>query len=115
MASLYAFCGLDCASCEAFIVTQANDEAGQLDLLARWQADYHSPDMTIAAVTCDGCTSSGRLGGYCMECPVRACGWEKGMENCAHCDGYETCETLQGFIADIPVARENLNQIRLGL
>lgn len=115
MTTLYAYCGLDCATCEAYTATQAGDEAAQLDLLARWRVEYDSPEMTIEAVTCDGCTSQGRLGGYCHECPVRACGSEKGVENCAHCDVFEGCELLQDFISQIPTAQANLAAVRAGL
>lgn len=115
MAPFFAYCGLDCAACEAYLATQAEDEAAKLDLLARWRVEFDTPDMPIEAVTCDGCTSKGRLGGYCRVCPVRACGHEKGVENCAYCIEYENCQTLHDFIGMIPVARENLAAIRAGL
>ena len=115
MAAIYAYCGLDCGACEAYLTTQAEDQAAQLELLARWQVEYDSPEMTIESVTCDGCTSKGRLGGYCQACPVHACGLSKGVENCAYCQDYETCQTLHDFIAEIPVARDNLAAIRAGL
>jgi hypothetical protein len=115
MEKLIAFCGLDCAECEAYIATQANDEAAKQALLEKWRAEYDSPDMPAAAVTCDGCTSEGRHGGYCSFCEVRACGEARGVVNCAYCDEYETCETLQGFIGDIPEAQANLAAIRAAM
>ena len=115
MEPIYAYCGLDCATCEAYVATQAGDEAAQLDLLARWRVEYDSPEMTIQSVTCDGCISQGRLGGYCHDCPVRACGVEKDVENCANCDAFEGCELLGDFISQIPAAKENLATIRAGL
>jgi len=81
-------------------------------LLEKWQVEYNAPDMTLTSVTCDGCTSSGRLGGYCDACPIRACAVEKDVVNCAYCDQYETCETLQPFITDVPEAGKNLAEIR---
>ena len=115
MDSLIAFCGLDCAQCDAYQATLAGDEAAKLVILEKWREEFDAPDMPLAAVTCDGCTSSGRLGGYCHDCPVHNCGRAKGVANCAYCDAYETCETLQGFIANITGARENLAAIRAGL
>ena len=115
MAAMIAFCGLDCAGCEAYIATQANDEDAKLKLLEKWRVEFGAPDMPLSAVTCDGCTSTGRLGGYCQECAVRACAVAKGVENCAHCADYETCETLQGFIVNIPSAKANLEAIRAAL
>jgi hypothetical protein len=115
MYKLIAFCGLDCAQCDAYKATQANDAEAKLKILEKWRVEFDSPEMPLAAITCDGCTSSGRLGGYCADCPVRACASEKGVENCAHCDDFEACEILQGFIANIPAAQENLLAIRAAL
>ena len=115
MDKLIAFCGLDCAECEAYQATQANDEDAKLKLLEKWRVEYNSPEMTLASLTCDGCTAGGRAGGYCGDCPVRACGIEHGVANCAYCEEYETCSTLLDFIANIPAAKENLAAIRAGL
>ena len=115
MATMIAYCGLDCAGCEAYLATQANDEAAKQKLLEKWRVEFDAPEMTMASVTCDGCTSTERLGGYCQACPVRACAVEKGVETCAHCADYETCETLQGFIVNIPAAKANLEAIRAAL
>ena len=115
MEKMLGFCGLDCAGCEAYQLTQAEDEAGKRVLLERWRVEYDSPEMTLESITCDGCTSSGRLGGYCHACPVRACGAARGVINCGYCDEYDTCEILQGFIAEIPSARANLEEVRASL
>ncbi len=115
MESMIAFCGLDCAAREAYQATQANDEAAKKAVLEKWRVEYDAPDLPLAAITCDGCTSSGRLGGYCADCPIRACALEKGIENCAYCDDYDTCEKLNGFLANVAVARENLEAIRAAM
>ena len=78
MATMIAYCGLDCAGCEAYLATQANDEAAKQKLLEKWRVEFDAPEMTMASVTCDGCTSTERLGGYCQACPVRACAVEEG-------------------------------------
>jgi hypothetical protein len=67
-------------------------------------------------VTCDGCLAfDGRLGGYCSNCPIRACGVEKGVVNCAYCSDYETCEKLAGFFGQAPAAKATLDAIRQSL
>jgi len=115
MDQLIAYCGLNCSECPAYIATQANDLAMQERVLAQWRVEFNAPDMDIKAVTCDGCTSvNGRLGGYCALCEVRACGVEHGVANCAHCSDY-SCAKLDGFLANIPAARANLEMIRLSL
>jgi hypothetical protein len=112
MEKMIAFCGLDCAGCEAYLATQADDHAAKEVLLETWREAYDAPELTLANVTCDGCTSTGRLGGYCADCPVRACAVERGLVHCAACGEYATCETLEDFIKDIPEARANLEALR---
>jgi hypothetical protein len=111
---MIAFCGLDCAQCEAYKATQAKDEAAKLEILARWQADFGGPDMTLDKVTCDGCSSE-RVGGYCAECPVRVCAMAKGFKNCAYCDEIETCAILDGLIAVDASAKQSLLALRKSL
>ncbi|MFW5714698.1 MAG: DUF3795 domain-containing protein [Brevefilum sp.] len=115
MDQIIAFCGLDCSGCEAYQATLAEDDAAKLEIWEQWKVTYNSPDMPFEAVTCDSCTAGVRTGGYCADCPVRACGMARGLANCAHCEDYETCGTLQSFIADIEDARENLAAIRVVL
>ncbi len=111
MEKIIAFCGLDCATCDAYIMTKANDAAGMQAILEKWRVEYHSPEMTIDAVTCDGCHATTRLGGYCHECPVRACALERGYDTCADCPDY-ACEKLLGFFEMAPVAKTNLEAMR---
>lgn len=111
MNSLYAYCGLNCAECPAYLATQANDLPAQERLLDEWRSAYSNPEMTLAAVTCDGCTSCARLGGYCLECPVRACGVKRGVVNCAYCPDYG-CATLQAFFQMSPEVKPRLDAIR---
>ena len=112
---LIAFCGLDCAKCDAYLATQANDDAAKQRVLEKWRAQY-GPDIPLAAVTCDGCvTVTGRLGGYCGQCPIRACGVAHQVANCAYCADYNACDKLAGFFKSVPDARVTLDGIRRAL
>jgi hypothetical protein len=116
MTQLIAFCGLDCSKCDAYLATQSNDDAAKERVLAQWRTQFNLSDVTLAAVTCDGCiTPNGRLGGYCKECPIRACGTTHQVANCAHCAEYDTCDKLAGFLASVPQARVQLDEIRRAL
>lgn len=116
MGKMLAFCGLDCGGCEAYLATQADDKAALQAVVEKWRVEFGHPKMTLADVICDGCPSTtGRLVSYCSQCPIRACAVEKGVENCAYCDAYETCEKLNGFLANVAVARENLEAIRAAM
>ncbi len=108
-----AFCGLDCPNCDAYLATQANDEAAKERVAAKWQRDFNNPGITAAYVTCDGCTNlQGRPGGHCLECDIRACGIEHKVANCAHCGEYDGCEKLVRFFGFVHGAKANLEEIR---
>jgi hypothetical protein len=111
MPEMIAYCGLDCSKCEAYQLTLSNDLEGQNSLLARWRMEYNAPSMDLASVTCDGCTSAGRLGGYCPQCPVRACNQGRGLPHCAACPDY-ICERLADLFLMAPQMRENLEKLR---
>ena len=111
MEQIIAACGLDCAQCLAYKATQANDQAAKERVLAQWRVEYNNPNMTIQDVTCDGCMTGVRHGGYCALCPIRACAEERSLANCAACDDYG-CEKLEGFLKMAPQARVTLEGIR---
>jgi hypothetical protein len=109
---LIAPCGLDCAQCDAYKFTQTNNLEGQEALLAKWRVEYSAPEMTLEAVTCDGCLAGARHGGYCAECPIRACAVERSFSTCAECDQYGSCEKLAHFFTLAPQAKGNLEALR---
>jgi hypothetical protein len=114
MATMIAYCGLDCARCEAYIATQNNDRAALQKVAEHWTQEYKSP-FTIETVICDGCTVvDGRHAGYCAHCDIRACGSGRGVANCAYCPDYP-CERLARFFASVPEAKSALDRIHAGL
>src|SRR5512137_1787119 len=102
MPRLIAVCGLDCASCGGYKATQANDDAMKEQVAAQWRVEYGNPKVDAAYVTCDGCLSTGRLGGHCMECSVRICGVGRGVANCGLCGEYDRCATIADFVGYAP-------------
>jgi hypothetical protein len=115
MAQMLAVCGLDCASCEAYLATQAGDEAAKEKVAAKWRVEYNSPNISAESITCDGCLSNtGRLCSHCLECAPRLCAVEKGFINCARCPDYG-CEKISGLLKYIPDAKARLDEIRAGL
>ena len=115
MNKIVAYCGLVCSECPAYTATQANDRAALEQVAAQWREQYNAPDITVEGVICDGCLGTdGRHCAHCFECNIRACGMERGVENCAHCDDY-ACEKLEGFFRFAPQAKVSLEGIRQGL
>ncbi len=117
MERMIAVCGLDCAACEARIAAQADDQASKERIAAKWRKDYNAPNIDAAYVTCDGCLASdGRLGGWCLECELRACGVARGLPNCAHCADFDSCAKLASFFnaayVFAPQLRTTLEEIR---
>lgn len=113
MSKLVAVCGLNCAACDAYLATQANDDAWKERVAARWRADFGNPACDVAYVTCDGClTTTSRLGGYCSQCAVRTCGVSRSVTCCAYCDEYGSCATLAGFLNYAPDLRATLDALR---
>jgi len=111
MDRMIAYCGLVCTECPAYVATQADDREALERVAAQWREEYNAPGITVASVLCDGCLDGGRKCSHCAECDIRACGVERGVANCAHCEEY-VCEKLEGFFGFAPGARETLDEIR---
>ncbi len=112
---IIAFCGLTCSECEAYQATQANDDAWKERVAAKWREEFHSADIDVVAVTCDGCLAfNGRLGAHCYECEIRACGAQRDVANCAACADYQSCEKIAGFFKFAPEAKTLLDSLRGG-
>jgi hypothetical protein len=114
MDKIIAYCGLVCSDCEAYIATQAGDQAALERVAAKWREEYNAPNITVESVICDGCLTGERKCGHCAECDIRACGMEHGMANCGHCAEY-ACEKLERFFGMVPPARTVLDEISLSL
>jgi hypothetical protein len=67
-------------------------------------------------INCSGCTDiDGVQVRYCSQCPVRLCGIQKAVENCAHCDQYP-CKKLQDHFKIVaPGAKNTLDAINTNL
>lgn len=117
MDTMIAMCGLDCAACEAYRLTQANDRAALEQLAAKWREEFQSPEITVEQMVCDGCLVEGRKCGYCAMCEIRACGLARALPNCAYCTDYASCQKLAAFLAMAPnsPARAALEAIRATL
>jgi hypothetical protein len=114
MAKMISICGLDCSVCPALIVHQTGDQALREKTAKEWSAAYHA-DFKPEMVDCVGCTATqGVHIGHCSECAIRACGLARGVANCGVCPDFEGCSTIGDFIAKVPPAKANLEEIRAG-
>jgi len=113
METLIAYCGLNCAKCEAYKATRADDKEWKARVASRWQVEYHLSPIEPDRITCEGCRiANGHTFIFFSECPVRNCGLERGVETCAHCDDFDTCKVLNEFFQSTPQANVYLEEIR---
>ncbi|NIT37354.1 MAG: DUF3795 domain-containing protein [candidate division Zixibacteria bacterium] len=111
MEKLISACGLYCASCEAYVATQAGDADEIAKIAAQWSKQYDA-EVKPEHVWCDGCMTAGeRKCGYVPACKVRACVVERGLDNCAPCADYG-CGILAAHFEMSPAAKEALDALR---
>ena len=111
MERMIATCGLTCTECPAYIATKNEDTAALEALAKTWSAEYGAA-LSADDCSCNGCHSTvGPWMSHCAECEIRACGTEKGVENCAECMEY-ACEQLVKFIEFVPDAKTTLDGLR---
>jgi hypothetical protein len=112
MAKMLSMCGLDCAACPAFIAHKTDDQALREKTATEWSAQFHI-DVKPADINCVGCLKvKGVHIGHCGECEIRKCGLPRKVKNCALCDDYASCETIGKFLANVPPAKANLEEVR---
>ena len=107
MATLIAACGLECAQCESFQATQANDRLALEAVVEKWSREYHAAGLTVENIQCDGCMTAGRKVGHCSECEIRLCAIRRGFANCSVCPDY-ACDQLAAFFQVVPQTQVNL-------
>lgn len=107
-----AMCGLDCASCPSFIAYQTNDQALRVKTAAEWSKQFKA-EIKPEAINCVGCLKTkGVLFDHCNKCDIRKCGLARKVRNCALCPDYASCEKINKFIANVPPAKANLEEVR---
>ena len=111
MENVIATCGLICSECPALIATQ-NKDTDALKALAKTWSEAYETSLSAEDCTCDGCHSTtGPWMSHCAECEIRACGTEKGVENCSACTDY-ACDKLVKFFEFVPEAKATLDGLR---
>ncbi|MBN1616939.1 MAG: DUF3795 domain-containing protein [Spirochaetales bacterium] len=107
MEKMIAFCGLDCASCGAYIATMTNDNAMREKIAGEWKVAYNF-DFTPQMINCHGCRATdGVQIGHCSQCEMRACATKKSLSSCGACPDYP-CKTIASFHEVAPGTADNL-------
>jgi hypothetical protein len=108
---MIAFCGLDCAACPALFASRRLSMEERRKVADRWSKEYNA-SIEAADVDCVGCTErEGVHIGHCSMCEMRLCGMAKGLVTCADCSEF-ACSKLEGLFKMVPVAKDNLIELR---
>ena len=77
-----AYCGLNCATCEARIATINNDDVLREKVAKEWSKLNHVT-ITKEMINCVGCKIDGVKTPFCESmCPIRMCAINKKVDRC---------------------------------
>jgi hypothetical protein len=111
MDQMISYCGLICTGCPAYLATMEDNDQLRADTAVQWSRQF-KVDIKPEDINCLGCLSDrDPIFSYCRVCVIRACGQQRGVTNCAHCDDFG-CDKLTGFWSLAPEAKTNLEAIR---
>ena len=103
-----AYCGLDCARCEARIATLRNDDALRRKVAAEW-SELNGVEITPEMIHCVGCRVDGVKTPYCEAlCPIRQCALGRKVGTCGDCGELDACEKVGMIFRNNAEARKNL-------
>ncbi len=115
MSKLIAFCGMNCAECEAYIAHQTDDDELRTRTAAQWSKMFER-SFRPEDINCSGCTNTkGVHVAFCAICEIRKCGREHDVVNCAHCDAYPCPKLTEFFPKVAPGVKDTLDEIRSSL
>ena len=107
--NMIAFCGLNCAKCDAFIATKNNDNALREKTAKLW-SELNQIEILPEQINCEGCRCDGKKTVFCDKlCQIRQCAMQKGFETCGDCSKLDNCKTVAIVVGNNSEALENLN------
>ncbi|MBN2022928.1 MAG: DUF3795 domain-containing protein [Pirellulales bacterium] len=108
---MIAYCGLDCAKCEASIATANDDDALRAKVAEEWSRTFHV-DIKPEDIHCAGCRTPGVKVHYCESlCEVRKCALARKVDTCAACGDFP-CGHLAPIFKMAPEAEAALRSLR---
>jgi hypothetical protein len=110
MNEIYAPCGINCTVCDCYIATQNDDKEARQKMAEQLKANYGKV-VDPETIVCDGCPGEGRHIGFCAECGIRACAFDKGFATCAECTELP-CEKGQFIWTSNSKSLETLNALK---
>ena len=112
MENRIAYCGLDCAACDAYLATLRDDQALRERTARLWAELNHAPILP-EHINCQGCRVEGLKTVFCENlCGIRQCASHKSVATCGNCPDMEKCPTVGAIIENNPEALTNLKEVR---
>jgi hypothetical protein len=111
MEKLISCCGLNCATCDARIATDKNDDELRKATAEKWRVGFNAPNLTPEMINCTGCREEGAKFSHCSVCEIRNCVKAKGFNTCGDCPDLETCSIVSGVHKFMPEALTNLRNL----
>ena len=110
MNKMIAYCGLDCANCDAYKATINNDEALRIKTAELW-SKWNQVTILPSDINCLGCLGDGIKTPFCANyCQIRICARNKDLKNCGSCLELDTCEKIKMIISNNKEALANLKK-----
>src|SRR5512145_885689 len=104
MEKIIACCGLNCATCDAWIATVNNDDELRKATAEKWSVQFNAPGLSSEMINCTGCREAGAKFSHCADCEIRKCVKNKGLDTCGDCQEMEKCSLLEGILKYVPEA-----------
>lgn len=111
MEKLISCCGLNCATCDAYVATVTNNDELRAKTAEKWGAQYNSAGLTAEMINCTGCRVEGAKFSHCEVCEIRNCVTANNFQTCADCDKLESCSLVKNVHQYVPEALENLKSL----
>jgi hypothetical protein len=93
---MLGYCGVNCAECPAYQGTVGS----KMELLEKASQVFGNGAHSAKEWVCLGCTPADQafLAKPCAACEMRTCAIAKGVQNCAACADYESCQRIQKIL-----------------
>ena len=112
MDKIIGYCGLICTECPAYLATMNNDDELRQKTAEMWSRMFNA-EIKAENINCEGCIGDGIKFHHCSQCEIRACGMEKGIKNCGHCEEYP-CDKIVEFQKMVPESKDVLDSENQG-
>lgn len=106
---MLGYCGINCADCPAYQGTVGS----KIELLEKASQVFADGAHSAMEWVCLGCTPADQpfLAKPCAACEMRKCAIGRGLQSCAACTEYDSCQRIQSILEPWGLA-ERMGRLR---